>query len=261
MTMDPGWTALRVPEMDRLPGLVVPRFEEMPPHSAFPNHVHRWNQFIHATSGTLQVSVEGARHVITPEQAIWVPTGVLHDTRAPEGAAFRNLYVVEDPALGLTQRCAVSAMTPLLRELIQELAGMENRGEPPAYGAQIQGLILEQLRRLTPQDFHLPWPRSAALQRLCDALSAAPDDVRSLDSWAETLALTPRTLTRRFQRETGLTIRAWRRRLRLFKAMEWLGNGRGVTEIALDLGYASPSAFTYMFRQEMGKSPSEWLKR
>ena len=40
-----------------------------------------------------------------------------------------------------------------------------------------------------------------------------------------------------------------------------LGAGRSVTDIALELGYASTSAFTYMFRQEMGCSPTEYRGR
>jgi AraC-like DNA-binding protein len=51
-------------------------------------------------------------------------------------------------------------------------------------------------------------------------------------------------------------MRTWRRRLRLFKASELLGGGLAITQIALDLGYASSSAFTCMFRKEMGCSPS-----
>jgi AraC-like DNA-binding protein len=50
-------------------------------------------------------------------------------------------------------------------------------------------------------------------------------------------------------------MRAWCRRLRLFKAIELLGGGLSVTQTALEFGYSSPSAFTYAFRSEMGHSP------
>jgi AraC-like DNA-binding protein len=65
-------------------------------------------------------------------------------------------------------------------------------------------------------------------------------------------------LSRRFQRETGMTLRAWRQRLRLFKAVELLAGGQDVTQVALALGYASPSAFTAMFHQAMGQRPSAY---
>ncbi|MET0129897.1 MAG: helix-turn-helix domain-containing protein [Stenotrophomonas chelatiphaga] len=42
--------------------------------------------------------------------------------------------------------------------------------------------------------------------------------------------------------------------------MEWLAQGRSPTTIAHELGYASASAFNYMFRMEMGMSPLQWRK-
>jgi AraC-like DNA-binding protein len=62
-------------------------------------------------------------------------------------------------------------------------------------------------------------------------------------------------LGRRFEEEVGTSMRAWRRRLRLFKAIELLAGDLSVTQIALELGYGSISAFTYTFRTEMGHSP------
>ncbi|HJU20685.1 MAG TPA: helix-turn-helix transcriptional regulator [Stellaceae bacterium] len=64
-----------------------------------------------------------------------------------------------------------------------------------------------------------------------------------------------RTLARRFDEEVGMSLRTWHRRLRLFKAIELLAGGLSVTQIALELGYGSTSAFTYAFRTEMGRSP------
>jgi AraC-like DNA-binding protein len=47
----------------------------------------------------------------------------------------------------------------------------------------------------------------------------------------------------------------------LIKAVEMLGGGGSVTQTALDLGYGSPSAFIYAFRQEMGTSPQAYCRR
>jgi len=96
---------------------------------------------------------------------------------------------------------------------------------------------------------------------VCEALYASPSDPRGVDEWGAELGASARTLARRFERELGMSLREWRHRLRLFRALEWLGAERSVTEIALELGYASTSAFTYMFRQEMGCSPTEWRAR
>jgi AraC-like DNA-binding protein len=72
--------------------------------------------------------------------------------------------------------------------------------------------------------------------------------------------MSERTLARRFEAELGMSLRSWRRRLRLFKAIELLGGGFGVTRTALELGYSSTSAFVYAFRTEMGRSPQAYMR-
>ncbi|MGT2454001.1 helix-turn-helix domain-containing protein [Cupriavidus basilensis] len=157
--------------------------------------------------------------------------------------------------------CEVYSVTGLLRALIMELESAEQLAECATYIDKLHSLVIEQLRRLPVQNFHLPWPQSPHLCRMCEALYANPADTRGVDEWSLELATSSRTLARRFEKEMGLTLREWRYRLRLFLALEWLCAGRNVTEVALDLGYASTSAFTFMFRQEMGCPPSEWRSR
>lgn len=261
MDWEEDWTLVDVPDMDELPGAVFQRFETLPARHIFPPHAHRWNQFVYATAGTLVVMVEKSRYVITPEQAIWVPTGVQHTTGALHGAEFRNLYVADAPDLGMPGTCAVLAVSPLLRALIVELADIGGRSEGADYIGRVHALLLDQLRRLPVQDFQLPWPTSPMLRKLCEAVYANPADLRGAEEWGAVLGASARTLARRFEKELGLGLREWRHRLRLFRAVEWLGAGRAVTDIALELGYSSPSAFTYMFRQEMGCSPTEYRGR
>ena len=55
-----------------------------------------------------------------------------------------------------------------------------------------------------------------------------------------------------------MTLRQWKRKLRLFRSVELLSDGRSMTQIAFELGYSSTSAFIYMFKQEMGVSPRRY---
>ena len=72
--------------------------------------------------------------------------------------------------------------------------------------------------------------------------------------------MSERTLARRFEAEVGMSFRHWRRRLRLFKAIELLGGGLDVTRTAMELGYGSTSAFVYAFRTQMGRSPQAYMR-
>lgn len=199
--------------------------------------------------------------MITPEQAIWVPTEMQHTVGTLHGADFRNLYVEDNRRLAMPKTCTVFKVSSLLRALIAELEEIDQRDEAQVYVDRVNGLIVEQLRRLQPQNFHLPWPRTPMLRKVCETLHTNPADPRDMEDWGRELGASPRTLARRFEKEVGSSLRDWRHRLRLFLAMEWLGAGRSVTAVALDLGYASTSAFTFMFRQEMGCSPRAWISR
>jgi len=96
---------------------------------------------------------------------------------------------------------------------------------------------------------------------LCEALYLNPSDERNAEEWAKELGMSSRTLTRRFETELGLPLRSWKRKLRLFRAIELLGGGLSVTAAAMELGYGSASAFVFAFRSELGCSPYAYISK
>ena len=104
-------------------------------------------------------------------------------------------------------------------------------------------------------------PRDARARRLARALLADPAQPVHLDRLAVGAGASRRTLERLFLAETGMTIGQWRGRLRLVRAVEQLAAGQPVTAVAGALGYATPSAFTAMFRAQLGGPPRRYLTR
>jgi AraC-like DNA-binding protein len=70
-----------------------------------------------------------------------------------------------------------------------------------------------------------------------------------------------RTLTRRFRQETGVSLVAWRQHVRLLESLSRLSMGQPVTNVALDVGYESLSAFTTVFQKTFGVPPSRYAGR
>jgi fermentation-respiration switch protein FrsA (DUF1100 family) len=64
------------------------------------------------------------------------------------------------------------------------------------------------------------------------------------------------TLARSAEQEFGVPFSLWRRQARILAALPILAGGGSVTDAALTLGYASPSAFAGMFRRQVGAPPS-----
>ena len=75
---------------------------------------------------------------------------------------------------------------------------------------------------------------------------------------AKQAGASPRTIERLFRSETNMGFRKWRQRLRLLHALRLLAAGEQVTNVALEAGYDSTSAFISMFRRELGTTPSRY---
>lgn len=255
------WLPLTAPPSALPPNPMTLRAQSIPPRHHFADHFHEWNQVVYAVSGVLTVVADGRSFLISPDQAAWLPTGTVHRVGSILGAESRSLWVANELATGLfPQGAAVFAVSPLLKALIIEAADIVGERDADGYRERVCQLIIDQLRRARTITAALPWPTSEALLQLCQALYADPADARGVQEWASQLGMSARTLGRRFHAETGASVRTWRRRLRLFRAIELLEGGMGVTRTAMELGYNSTSAFTYAFRAEMKRSPRAYLR-
>ena len=80
------------------------------------------------------------------------------------------------------------------------------------------------------------------------------------DIGAARLQVDPKTVQRLFTRDTGMTFGQWRQQARLLQALEQLATGTKVVDVALNLGYESPSAFATMFKRQFGQTPSTFFR-
>lgn len=254
------WRPMQMPVRAAPPAPMTVRVESLTARSYFPEHRHDWAQVVYAISGVLTVATEGRSFVISPEQGVWLPPGVTHRVGTLFGAEFRSLWLTPAVVDSFPSEPGVFVVSPLLRELIVEAASLKPDSDK-GYAERVVALILDQLRRAPSLPGSLPWPRGESLNRLCEALYADPTDERSAVEWGQELGMSGRTLSRRFETDVGLSFRSWRRRMRLFRAIEMLGGGMDVTRTALDLGYGSTSAFIYAFRTEIGMSPQAYMRR
>lgn len=76
------------------------------------------------------------------------------------------------------------------------------------------------------------------------------------------LGVSPGFLCHVFRRETGFSIHGYQTHLRLARARELILAGRGddLTQLALELGFASHGHFTDTFRRKVGLPPSTFRR-
>ncbi len=217
-------------------------------------HAHDAHQIVHASVGVLRVVSDMAAWVVPPGRAIWMPAGRVHSVRCHTAVQMRTVYL-RGLAPSLPEECAVWSVSPLMREIIIRIAT-----SPDPWGREhLVALLLSEIERIDALPLVLPQPTDARLRRLTEAISAHPADPRPLKGWARELAMSQRTLIRKFAAETGMTFRQWRRQARLLAALERLAAGEPVTTVAFAIGYDSVSAFIEAFRETFGKTPGRYF--
>ncbi|OEZ60029.1 helix-turn-helix domain-containing protein [Duganella sp. HH105] len=221
-------------------------------------HSHARGQAIGALSGLLTIATERERLVVPPGYAIWIPPHHLHGLDAHGPVSAWSVYLAPAACAALPAQPQVFQVSGLLREAVLRAGAWPAAGlmaAPTPAQERIAAVILDELSAAPREQLVLTMPTDRRLLKIAQALAADPSDPRSLNEWAGWAAVAPRTLTRRFVSETGLSFSDWRQRARLMRAVELLAAGHAVTGVALELGYDSLSAFIAMFRREMGVAP------
>ncbi|MBS7809315.1 helix-turn-helix domain-containing protein [Roseococcus pinisoli] len=225
------------------------------------SHSHERGQLLIVSSGLAVTKTSAGSWVATTGSASWIPSGLEHSINVHAGTDGWFAYVRADACQGLPQVISVARASSLLREAVARCAQRAGEATDHAAEERLSAVILDEIKALTFGAAYLPMPAHDQTRQIADAIMRDPADNRPLAELADAVGLSRRTATRHFADETGLSFSGWRQRMRLLRAMEWLGEGVTVTETALSLGYDSPSAFTAMFRRSFGVPPAEYAGR
>ncbi|MDE3740034.1 MULTISPECIES: helix-turn-helix transcriptional regulator [Pseudomonas] len=254
------WPERQVPRLEKLPRPLFARNESLENAVGTPRHTHAWVQLSYAIRGVLHVHTAEGSFVAPPQRAVWIPAGAEHEVFSSPHTEMRSLYLDAAVTGSGLDSCRVIEIDALTRELIRRFCELPVEYDEDGPDGRLAQVLLDQLLVAREVSLSLPLPSDPRLLRLCRALQEAPDDARTLLQWSEDIGASEKTLRRLFLRETGLTFRVWRQRLRLHGSLEALEQGQRVTEVALACGYDSTSAFIAAFRQHFGVTPGDFFQ-
>lgn len=227
-------------------------------------HSHRFHQLLYAASGALRLETDEGTWLLPPQRAAWICAGVRHRVAARQPVALRTVYLARRLAPAPPFRCRVFAASPLAREMILHATRWDHRRSTHddtarAYFRALAALGLEWAS--SPGPFHLPAPRSDELRRALAWLHDHLDQPVTAAQLARVSGSSLRTLARRLDAELGLSFRDYLRAARMLRAVELLAAPTArVTEVALAVGFSSPSAFTAAFVAFLGEPPRDFRK-
>lgn len=246
--------------IEQIPRDLVVRRATLVKGESIPLHTHNWTQLLYASSGLMSANTSDGTWIVPPHRAVWIPPGILHDVKFVRTTTMINLYLRNTDDMGLPNTCRIIGVSPLLRELIAEVARFPTLFDTDGPQGRLAQVLMDQLSTVRETAFHLPFPKDKQLRKITDAIQANPSDIRSLQQWGEYVGASSRTLARKFRKETSMTFNEWRQQARLIAAVMQLAEGVPSSRIAQELGYASQSAFTNMFRKATGKTPARYFK-
>jgi len=251
----------RVNEYEDTPRDVVATGNDYPAHFVLPAHAHKRNQLLYAATGVVKVITPEGSWVVPPRRALWIPAGVMHEVHMDGAVSTRSAYVQQEAAdaAQLSRHCQVISVSPLLHELLQVAVDLPAEYALDGRDGRIMALLIDEIRTMPTLALNTPLPSEPRLRRLCRAMLDAPALEIDIDAMADKAEMSRRSFTRSFRQQTGMSFAAWRQQACLLAALTRLGRGESITQVAIELGYGSTSAFTAAFRRVLGAPPSRYL--
>ena len=162
-------------------------------------------------------------------------------------------------AARLPDHCCVHGVSPLLRLLLDQAVDLPALYDVEGRDGKLMALLIAEIAAMPRLHLHAPLPEDPRLARACLRLFAAPldrrepgrDGGRRRHEPAHFHPVVPRADRRQLRRVAAAGLPAGGDRAP--------DTGQSVTRVALDLGYASPSAFASAFRRVLGATPSAYL--
>jgi AraC-like DNA-binding protein len=243
--------------------LVIGRSSEHNYRDITPAHHHSRAQFLYASTGIIQVFTPKHVWLIPPMCALWIPAYVEHSVRSLSRVKMNTALVEAQAASVLGQQCFIIRVTKLLHELLIRLNAIEHIPASELLSSDelsraLQILIFDEIQKANSLPIQIPWPQDKRLMSICQTLLNAPQQHKDLNTWADEIGTSSRTLMRMFQKETGLSYRAWLQQVHIAQALSKIASGESIAQISESLGYTNPSAFSAMFKRHLGQTPQQF---
>lgn len=236
-------------------------------------HRHDFEQFYYMVSGEVTLVVGDQRMRLLPGMCVRVAKGL--DRYGTDATNEQHLFFAVVNTDELT-------LEPWVRETIAELEPVKGIKQPPMEhwfrllcrevlsGLPMQEAMIARLLELIVTDFarsSFASSESATqlappfLQRGRYLLETNYNYQWSVRELAAACNVSTSQIAHTFTRNTGMSPLRYLREVRMRKAAEWLSDtDRTITEIALEVGFASSQHFASTFHKYIGMTPSQYRR-
>lgn len=226
-------------------------------------HCHNLHQIEYASRGVAEIESAGGHYLLPPQQAAWIPAGLLHRTTLK---GVRSIAVFFDPPMvqGASDRVRILAVPPVLREMFVyglrwPIDRVTSDAVAESFFEALGHLTRDALDHEAP--LHLPTSDDPLVRSVMDHTRAHLAEVTVLSVCAA-VGVSERSLRRRFAATAGMSWSQYLLTARLLRAMALLTEPhRTVLSAATEVGFESLSAFGRAFSRFVGETPTAYRRR
>ena len=240
---------------------ILPRATNMPPWEHVQEHQHTWGQLAYTSNGVLTIYTPEGKFIIPPQQALWLPPNLPHESYCRYGGEFRSVYIDKKYTDILGQSAKSIEVDNLLRAMILEICTWQDDYLLDVKTERYIQVFIDRIELAAETNFVMPLSNDQRLVPIIGELLANPGNKLTIEQWGDKVGASSRTLNRLFNRHMNMGFAKWKRKLRAFKALELLEAGYQQSAIAHQLGYESVSAFNTAFKNYFGLAPNVYLKQ
>jgi AraC-like DNA-binding protein len=235
-------------------------------------------------TGHLHVLVKGSLRLqglgrpglrVDEPSLIYVARPLVHGVQAvaPEGA---ELVVASVHFGGVDENPLLAGLPPVLCVPVARLPGLEPTlllateatggrcGHGAVVGRLIEVLLIQLLRHAMAEQLVdagvMAGLGDARLARALSALHAEPARHWTLETLASVAGMSRARFAARFAHTVGIPPGDYLTGWRLGLARRLLRRGLAIKQVAAEVGYESPGAFSRVFLQRVGTTPREWQR-
>jgi AraC-like DNA-binding protein len=227
-------------------------------------HSHDLHQIEYALQGVVEVETDAAHYLLPPQQAAWIPAGLLHQTTIATTVLTVSVFFEPTMVPEGGGRARIVGVAPVVREMIiygqrWPIERVESDARADAFFHVLGNLVSDALEDEVP--LSLP----ASVEPVVAAAMAYTNDHLgsvSAASVSRAVGVSERTLRRLFRAELDMSWRTYVLQARLLRSMALLAEpGPSVLRVATDVGFDSASAFSRAFLRYAGETPSAYRRR
>ncbi|WP_215223908.1 AraC family transcriptional regulator [Echinicola shivajiensis] len=223
------------------------------------SHAHPRAQIISCNTGIMEVVTKKNIWIVNSLQGVWIAGNEEHQVYFPSNVKIITAFIDESKLRNLPMNSFAFETSIFLKSILEKIVSFANPIRLTQQQNRIIEVFIDELSILKPSTTFLPTSQDERIKVVLDALMNELSSKHTIDYYANKSFVSPRTLSRLFHKELGMSFGDWKMRLKLMEAIKLLGEKKSVKEVAFDLGYENVSSFIVAFKKHFGKTPTNYL--